>query len=146
MNFEDIINLFRQGKATAKSHIKNLIEIAAVDGKFANDEQKLLEAIAVRNNIPQKVLKAIQVNPSKVVFEVPQNEGKKFQQLYDLVHMMVIDKNIHAEELRLCELFAIKFGYKNDVVKEVIETIRLNIENNNGPDETMKRISPYIKL
>jgi hypothetical protein len=33
MNFKEILNLFNEGKATAKSHIKNLIEIAAADGK-----------------------------------------------------------------------------------------------------------------
>ena len=34
MNFPEILSLFRQGKGTAKSHMKNLIEMAAVDGNF----------------------------------------------------------------------------------------------------------------
>jgi hypothetical protein len=34
MTFNDLITLFRQGKATGKSHIKNLVEMAAADGNM----------------------------------------------------------------------------------------------------------------
>jgi uncharacterized tellurite resistance protein B-like protein len=146
MNFTDIINLFKQGKATAKSHLRNLIEIAAADGGFADEEQRFLEYIAQRNNITPEQLKEIQADASKVPFEVPKSERERFFQLYDLVHMMYVDKNIHSEELRLCELFAIKFGYRLGAVREMIETIRLNIENWKGPEETMQLVSRNIKL
>src|SRR5687767_5553684 len=102
MNFKDILNLFKQGKATAKSHMRNLIEIAAADGGFGIEEQRLLEYAAQRNNITQTELKEVQANASQIPFEVPKGEEEKFFQLYDLVHMMSVDKNIHPEELRLC--------------------------------------------
>ena len=46
MNFVDILNVFRNGKGTAKSHMKNLIEMAAVDGHFDTVEYDLLKNIA----------------------------------------------------------------------------------------------------
>jgi uncharacterized tellurite resistance protein B-like protein len=146
MNFKDIISLFRQGKATAKSHMRNLIEIAAADGGFGIEEQRLLEYAAQRNDISKSQLKDIQTDTSKVQFEVPQDEQDKFFQLYDLVHMMSVDKNIHSEELRLCEIFAIKFGYRKEVVREMIETIRQNIEKWIGPKETMQAILGTTKV
>ena len=66
--------------------------------------------------------------------------------MYDLVHMMTVDKNIHSEELRLCELYAIKFGYGKKVVKEMIASIKANIENGKEQHETYKRISSYLDL
>jgi hypothetical protein len=146
MNFKDILNLFKQGKATAKSHMRNLIEIAAADGGFGGEEQRLLEYLALRNNISAMELKAIQADASQVTFEVPKNDADRFYQLYDLVHMMSVDKNIHSEELRLCELFAIKFGYRREAVREMMETIRQNIENWKGPEETMHLVSRSIKI
>lgn len=146
MNFKDILNLFKQGKATAKSHMRNLIEIAAADGGFGIEEQRLLDYAAQRNNITQTELKEVQANASKVPFEVPKSEEEKFFQLYDLVHMMSVDKNIHSEELRLCEIFAIKFGYRKEVVKEMIDLIRLNIEKWTGPKETMQLVLRTIKI
>src|SRR5688572_13160056 len=128
MSFKDIIDLFKVGKATAKSHMRNLIEIAAADGNLGSEEQRLLEYVAQRNNISAAQLKGIQSDVTVVRFAIPGSDQERFFQLYDLVHMMSVDKNIHGEELRLCEIFAIKFGYRKEVVREMIEMIRQNIE------------------
>ena len=140
MNFTEILNLFNQGKGSAKSHMKNLIEMAAVDGNFQDIEFDLLKTIAKRNSISESQLKEIRQNPGGVKFEIPTDQKIKFHQLYDLVHMMSVDKSIHDEELNLCNLFAIKFGYKREKVRELIDTIRNNIQNGQSHDETMKRV------
>ena len=146
MNFKDIIDLFKLGKATAKSHMRNLIEIAVADGGFGIEEQRLLQYAAVRNNISEAQLKDIQEHTSKVPFKVPFNEEEKFFQLYDLVHMMSVDENIHQEELRLCEIFAVKFGYRKEVVREMVEVIQQNIKKWIGAKETMLTIWKLMKV
>jgi uncharacterized tellurite resistance protein B-like protein len=146
MSIQDILDLFKLGKASAKSHMRNLIEIAAADGNLGIEEQRLLEYAALRNNISPAELKQIQINTSKIRFEVPRGDHDKFHQLYDLVHMMTVDKTIHAEELRLCEIFAIKFGYRKEIVREMIEMIRQNIENWSGPKETMQTVLRDLKV
>lgn len=140
MNFSDILNLFSQGKGTARSHMKNLIEMAAVDGNFEDIEYDLLKVIARRNSISEGQLKEIKQNPGGIKFEIPEDRKVKFHQLYDLVHMMTVDKSIHDEELKLCNLFAIKFGYKREQVRELVDTIKSNIEHGQNHDETMKRV------
>lgn len=60
--------------------------------------------------------------------------------------MMSVDENIHSEELRLCEIFAIKFGYRKEVVREMIELIRQNIGKWIGAKETMQTIFRTIKV
>ena len=144
MDFSEILSLFRQGKGSAKGHMKNLIEMAVVDGNFVPVEYDLLKAIAKRNGITESQLKAIQKNPGEVKFEVPDDKHEKFHQLYDLVHMMTIDKTIHEEEVKLCDLFAIKFGYHRERVKELIETIRANIHHGQDHEETMRRAARII--
>ena len=139
MNFPDILNLFNQGKGTARSHMKNLIEMAAVDGNFEDIEYELLRKIAKRNGISEAQLKEIRKNPEGITFEIPTDKKEKFHQLYDLVHMMSVDNNIHDEEAKLSVLFAIKFGYPRLNVKELVDTIRLNIEHGQDYEETMKR-------
>jgi uncharacterized tellurite resistance protein B-like protein len=146
MNVNEIIDLFKVGKASAKSHMRNLIEIAAADGNFASEEQRLLEYAALRNHISNDELLEIQKNHSNIRFAVPGNEEEKFAQLYDLVHMMTIDQNIHDEELRLCEIFAIKFGYRKEVVREMIALIRENIKEWIGPKETLQQVLREMKI
>jgi uncharacterized tellurite resistance protein B-like protein len=144
MKFTDILSLFQQGKGTARSHMKNLIEMAAVDGNFDEAEYELLKTIAKRNGISESQLKDIRKNPSGVTFEIPTDKREKFHQMYDLVHMMTVDKAIHDEELKLCNLFAIKFGYKRERVKELVDIIKANILNGQGHDEAMKRSEMMI--
>ena len=146
MSFNEILSLFKLGKATAKSHMRNLIEIAAADGHLGTEEQRLLEYAAQRNNISTSQLKAIQENATAVKFEVPRSKEERFTQLYDLVHMMSVDKNIHGEELRLCEIFAVRFGYRKEVVREMIEMIRQSIEKWVGPKETMQAVTKNLKI
>lgn len=144
MNFSDILNLFNQGKGSARSHMKNLIEMAAVDGNFEDIEFELLKTIAKRNGISESQLKEIRNNPAGIKFEIPTDKKVKFHQLYDLVHMMSVDNAIHDEEAKLSVLFAIKFGYPRMNVKELIDTIRLNIQHGQTHDETMKRVAMLI--
>lgn len=146
MNIRDILNLFKLGKATARSHMRNLIEIAAADGALGIEEQRLLEHAAFMNNITSAELKTIQADPSRIRFEVLGNKEERFLQIYDLVHMMSVDKMIHSEEMRLCEIFAIKMGYRKETVREMIEMIRQNIENWTGPKETMQAVLKALKI
>jgi uncharacterized tellurite resistance protein B-like protein len=140
MNFTDILKGFKQGKGTARSHMKNLIEMAAVDGNFDSIEYDLLKEIARRNNITESQLKSIHDDHTNIVFELPKDRREKFDQFYDLVHMMSIDKSIHSDEMKLCNLFAVKFGYSRDRAGELIHSIQSNIHNKQSHTETFKRL------
>jgi hypothetical protein len=72
MKFSDLLNVFKTGSATVRSHMKNLIEMAAVDGHFHENEKDLLKKIAKRNGITEKQLDEIRNNPGEVNFEIPQ--------------------------------------------------------------------------
>lgn len=141
MGIQEILNLFHSGKGTAKSHMKNLIEMAAVDGNFDQIEFELLKKIARKNGISESQLNDIRKNPQGIKFELPSNKAERFHQFYDLVHMMSVDNAIHPEEMKLCDLFAVKFGYPKSKSQELINTIRQNIQNGQTSDETMKRAS-----
>jgi uncharacterized tellurite resistance protein B-like protein len=144
MKFSDILTGFRQGKGTARSHMKNLIEMAAADGTFAPAEMDLLNDIAKRNGINEKQIADIRKNPGTVAFELPTEPKEKFSQLFDLALMMSVDKSVHVEERRLCTLFAIKFGYKRENVTELVTTIQANINSGRDMSETMKRCEVLI--
>jgi uncharacterized tellurite resistance protein B-like protein len=143
MKFTDLLGAFKQGK-TAPSHMKNLIEMAAADGHLHDSEKELLKTIAKRNGISEGQLTEIQTNPAKIHFEVPQDDRQKFHQLFDLVQMMGVDNHIHQDEQDLANLFAIKFGYKREIARELIDAIRQNIKNGSTPDETLKRVQMMI--
>ena len=140
MNFKSLLG----GDKTDASHIKNLIEMAAADGRLHESEKELLKTLARRYGISESHLSEIQNNPNKVELKVPKNERKKFQQLYDLIYMMGIDNHIHSNEADLAKTLAIKFGYKPEIARELVDVISENIKNGNTVDETMKRAQLMI--
>ncbi|MBS1491747.1 MAG: TerB family tellurite resistance protein [Bacteroidetes bacterium] len=140
MSIQELLSLFQSGKATAKSHMKNLIEMAAADGNFDQVEYDLLKRIASKNGISESQLKNIRSNPGNIKFELPKDNRERFHQFYDLVHMMSIDNAIHPDEMKLCDLFAVKFGYPKQKSRELIETISSNIKYGQTHDETFKRV------
>jgi hypothetical protein len=144
MSFLEILNLFKTGKASAKSHIKNLIEVAAIDGDFSQVEYDLLKSIARRNGVSEAQLDEIRKNPEAIKLELPTESKERFRQFYDLIHMMSIDKLIHPEEMKLCDFFAIRFGYQRNNIATLIESILSCIANNLEADETMNRVIRLI--
>lgn len=144
MKLNEFLAAFKGSKTGSTSHLKNLIEMAAADGHLHESEKELLKTIAKRNGISEGHLTDIQNNPAKVQLEVPRDPRQKFHQLFDLVQMMGVDKHVHANESDLAKLFAIKFGYKQEVARELVDVISENIKNGSTADEAMKRAQLMI--
>ncbi len=139
MKFAELLGLFKAGKATAKSHMKNLLEMAMVDGDFDNTEQSLLKDLAQKHRVSEGELRRIQQHPESVQFELPEESTERFEQFYDLVHMMAVDNRTDDEEVSLILLFAKKFGYKRS--RELIDSVAENIRAGLTPVETQKRVN-----
>ncbi len=144
MILSEFLNLFKQGKVSAHSHMRNLIEMALADGKYLTTEDSLLKTIAKKHGVSPKKLLDIQDSPDKIEFHIPEDAGEKFHQFYDLVSMMVVDDHIDSEEVKLCEVFAKKFGYPPDKCPELVDSIAANISAGNSVEETRKRIDWMI--
>ena len=139
MKFIELIGMFKEGASVTKSpnhlksHMKNLLEMALVDGHFDESEMDLLKKLAQKYNISEDELRKIQDSQSDIEFEIPEDDNEKFEQFYELVNMMTIDGNIYDEEVNLCVIIGKKFEYNNvhDVVQAMIQDIKngLPMEN-----------------
>jgi len=144
MKFKELLGMFKEGASVSKSpnhlksHMKNLLEMALVDGHFDKTEMDLLEKLAQKYNIPVDELRKIQDSHSDIEFEIPEDENEKFEQFYELVNMMTIDGNIYDEEMNLCLIFGKKFGYNN--VNEAIEAIIQDIKDDLPIENTRNSI------
>jgi uncharacterized tellurite resistance protein B-like protein len=136
--------MFREGKASVKSHMKNLIEMAMADGHFDDIEYDLLLNIAKKYNISESEIKKIRENPFKIKFVIPEDSKEKFEHMYDLVHMMIIDNYIDSNEIKLCTLFARKFGYQPIKINELVESMVGNIKAHNSASETYDRVKHLL--
>lgn len=118
--------------------------MAAADGQFLEVETHLLIKIAKRNGLSEKDIDEVKQNRSAYSLTIPASRKERFYHFYDLVHMMIVDKLAHTDEMKLCYLFAIKFGYHRDIADELITSIVWCIENGKNADDTMATVSKYI--
>ncbi len=112
--------------------------MAIADGQLDPVEYNLLKKLARKYHITEEELENIQENLSDIEFEVPEDDSKKFEQFYELIHMMIIDDDIHPDEVNLCVIFARKFRYPN--VREVIRATTEYIKKGLSPERTKNRL------
>jgi len=141
MKIAEFLTLFKQGKVSAKSHMKNLLEMAMVDGQFDVSEKELLDGLAKKHKVSKKQLKEIKDDPDAIEFILPDDDNEKFEELYELVHMMVVDKYVDTQEIKLCRIFAKKFGYNPEKANELVLAIVDNVKHEQPAGETRKRVS-----
>ncbi|HHP7242567.1 MAG TPA: hypothetical protein ACFCUD_12900 [Cyclobacteriaceae bacterium] len=141
MKLTDITKLFKDGKAAStKSHMKNLIEMALADGHFELSERELLNELAMKYKVSEKALSQIEEDRDSIALEIPEDTKEKFKQFYELVHMMIINKEIHPDEKKMCRIIAGRFGYPKDKFEELIESIANNIRQKNNFGDTYARV------
>lgn len=139
-------NLFNRNHSKKnQSHIKNLIEVALSDGNIDEDEMMLLLNLATRLGITKEEIYQIKMNPGSVKFNPPVGAKERFNQIYDLVCMMMINGQVNKNELKLCKELALKLGYLPLIVDDFILMITKNISEGVSSRDTFNKAMELYK-
>lgn len=103
--------------------IKNLLNVAFVDGKIEESELSLIAAVASREKLSEEQLESLLDNPDSVEIEIPEDEETRQEYLTDMIALMLIDGEISESELQMCKLYAIRLGYPSSIVDEMLNDI-----------------------
>ena len=126
------MGLFKSKEEKARlSNIKGLIALAMADGRIHQNEIQGIAAIASRDNVDTKEVEKIIEGKDKVKFEVPETPELKERSLIDLVTLMMIDGVITEEELVLCKAVAEEYGYRPEVVDDMVISILKQLQEGN---------------
>lgn len=120
----DLLKIFKTDHdGIRRSHIKNLICVAMVDGHLDEGEWELLRSIAKIMGLTDDEIKSIKNNPEMVSFVPPKKYEEKVEQIHDLVALMTIDGEINAKELELCKKISLKLDILPQMVDQILEDI-----------------------
>jgi len=119
-----LIDLFDSGdKKKRLSHIKNLVALAAADGEIDKNELDLILRIGAQVGLSREELLRIIQRPQSISFRAPDSFRERIEQLYDMVLIMMIDGEIHENEVALCKLTAIRLGFKHQVIEKIVADV-----------------------
>ncbi|APQ18791.1 TerB family tellurite resistance protein [Maribacter hydrothermalis] len=118
MGFQELFESFDKKKR--KSHFKNLLAVAMADGKLDNIEFDYIMQLADKCYMTGDEVKRVIDFPEAISFHPPKTERERFDQMYDLVTVMLVDGRIDDREMQLCKVFAMKLGFKPAIVDKLV--------------------------
>ena len=126
------------------SHMKNLISLSLVDGIMENSEMHLISKIAARVGINPEDIDRIKQRPESVKFVPPQNHAERIEQLYELIIVMMIDGELHENEIAYCQLVAVNLGFNRDVVEFIVDKTIEMVGSGIDAETTLSRIQKML--
>ncbi|WP_437368358.1 hypothetical protein [Maribacter litoralis] len=118
MGFQELFESFDKKKR--KSHFKNLLAVAMADGNLDNIEFDYIMQLADKCYMSRDEVKRVIDFPEAITFHPPKTNRERFDQMYDLVTVMLIDDRIDEREMQLCKVFAMKLGFKPAIVDKLV--------------------------
>ena len=107
-------------KKKRKNHFKNLLAVAFADGKIENVEFDYIIQLAEKCYMTPAEVQQVIDNPDTIGFHPPKTNRERFDQIYDLVTVMLVDGHIDKREMALCKVFAMKLGFRTAIVDKLV--------------------------
>lgn len=118
----NLLELFdSRDKKKRLSHIRNLLALACADGSIEKSELDLIFRIGARAGLTPNELQRIMERPDSVKFYPPESDREQIEQLYDMVLIMMVNGELHKNEIAFCKLTALRLGFKPAIIDRMIE-------------------------
>jgi len=110
-----------------------LIRIAMADDMISNNELALLHRIGKKTGFTDQEIDNFIETTGKSNFISPAELSKRFEQVYDIVKMVLADGVIDKNEMRLASSFAANSGFKESEIPNLLVLLITGIKQ--GIDE-----------
>ncbi|UYZ63737.1 tellurite resistance TerB family protein [Hymenobacter weizhouensis] len=112
-----------------KSHIVNLAALAKADGHIDEREMNFIVAVGQKNGMRAAEVRSLVGNTSSVKLVIPDNDSERFDQIFDLVDMMLADGVVDNHEMEFCIGMAEKLGFRRDIVAVLVRNISQGVKD-----------------
>ena len=127
-----------------RSHINNLISIANSDGNFSIAEKRLIFAIGRRQGLSNEKLKEIIKSNEPIKFKVPSDDAARFDQVAELVEMLLADGTATENEIATCIEMAEKLGFRKAIVGVLVRKLVLGMQNGKSKEELRLECANFL--
>lgn len=113
----------RLSEQERRSHFRNVASLAAKDGEIGREERAVLAYVARKWNLTDADVREVSEQPNRIEVRFPKDRPTAFQQLYDLVEVMIVDGKVKKTERDLCTALAVNLGFLPTAVDTIIQGI-----------------------
>lgn len=118
-----------------KSHFKNLVQVALADGNIDALETEMLQRLGKRMGLTEPEISGLIESTKQSLFDPPYELSKRFEQVYNIIKMILADGKIENSEMRLASGLALKSGFTDEEIPGLLMLLIDGIRNNEDVDE-----------
>jgi len=127
-----------------KNHLRNLVALSSADGNIDDSEKDILIKIGTRKGLKKIEIDNIIDNPGNTNFVPATSDDERFEQIYDLVELMLADGIAEDNELHFCVEMAEKLGFRKAVVGVLIRKITLSLLEGLDKETIKKEVRAFL--
>ena len=103
----------------------NIVQMAAVDGKFTDEEIRHLIGRANQWQIPDEEFETAVagISTGKTEVDIPESQEDRTTLLKEMILMMAVDGELAEVEKDLCARISVNMGFSPARLKETIESL-----------------------
>jgi len=127
-----------------KQHLRNLVFLAKVDGKLNEVERDLIFRIGLKYGLKDYFIAELIEEIPDFDFRLPASDYERFDQIYDLVQLMVSDGIVDDHELDFCVDMAERLGFRKAVVAVLVRKSSQGLTNGQNKDMIRKEAEAFL--
>lgn len=136
-----IAELFESGKqSNNKSHFRNLVMLARVDGKVTDDEMVLLKRIASRLSLTDQQVETVIQDKEAYPMVPPHNKWDRYERFINLVRVVFADGEVQESESKLVRRYALALGFTTEQFEEKYPEILSLLKEGMSKDDILEKI------
>lgn len=141
-----MFTLFSTPKTTAvkKNYLLSLVKLAKADGFVSDAEFDLLIKIGKRQGMSQAEVIELMEDAEEFFYRVPTTDTERFDQLFDMVELMMVDGRIDEKEKTFITQVAEKMGVRPAVSWILINNLIEGIKAKSKKKSLKASVSNYM--
>ncbi len=128
-----------------KNHLINLGALAKVDGHIDAAELNYIISLGQKNGMKPEDVRSLVANAGSSRHHLPENDSERFDQIYDLVEMMLADGIVDDNEMEFCVEMATKLGFKKAIVGVLVRKISMGVKDGLSRDHIKSESRAFLE-
>ncbi len=139
-------NLFSPSKREREEDfIRQLFHLALADNVLDQVELAYIQRIGQKLGLSDDRIEELRSSSAEEDIRYLQPpSGEQFFTIFYLINLILIDEEVHQEELKIAQRMVMKLGYSPDTVEIILETIQYNQSQEISVEETYQHLKKRL--
>lgn len=133
-------------KKQAREHFIDLINIAMADGVIDPSERTMLQRMGRNSGFTEPEIESMIESTTKAAFSPPYEFSKRFEQIYNIVKMILADGIIDKNEMSMASRLAIKLSFSEKEIPTLLMLLIDGIKEGLDVDDLFENYKKQRKI